>query len=103
MKRMSLIVLGLLLLTLIIGLAPAALIWEAAGRSREPTAMKWVLTVYIVFLAAVHILFLAAVKLGVFRNIESPKYHLMDIDETDYYTPEGTPASEEVAHDPAKR
>ncbi len=48
----------------------------------------WILGAFLVFFASGLIVFITAVRLGAFRDMESAKYHLLDVEEEDYYTPE---------------
>ncbi len=58
----------------------------------------WMLLSFIVFGGAALAIFLLALKRGHFRNMEAAKYHILSIEEPDYYTPEW--AREDAEEDP---
>lgn len=47
----------------------------------------WMLLVFLVFFLTALVVFLVALKRGLLRDPEAAKYHLLEIDEPDYYTP----------------
>lgn len=47
----------------------------------------WMLLAFLVFLGAALLAFLVAVKRGLLRDLEAAKYHILTLDEPDYYTP----------------
>jgi cbb3-type cytochrome oxidase maturation FixS-like protein len=48
----------------------------------------WMLLSFMVFGGAALAVFLVALKRGQFHNMEAAKYHILSIEEPDYYTPE---------------
>lgn len=48
----------------------------------------WMLLSFLIFFGAALAAFLVALKLGVLRNVEDAKYHILTINEPDYYTPD---------------
>jgi hypothetical protein len=58
----------------------------------------WMLLSFLVFFLAALTVFVVALRRGMLANLEDAKYHILSIDEQDYYTPdwakEGTDASE---------
>jgi len=47
----------------------------------------WMLLSFLVFFFGALVAFVVAVRRGQFRDLEAAKYHLLTIDEPDYYTP----------------
>ena len=58
----------------------------------------WMLLSFIVFGGAALAVFVLALKRGQFHNMEAAKYHILSIEEPDYYTPDW--AREGVREDP---
>ena len=58
----------------------------------------WMLLSFLVFAGAGLAVFLLALKRGQFHDMEGAKYHILSIDEPDYYTPEW--AREPAKEDP---
>ena len=58
----------------------------------------WMLFSFMAFGGAALAAFVVAVKRGLLHNVEDAKYHILSIDEPDYYTPEW--ARDEVQEDP---
>ncbi len=48
----------------------------------------WMLYSFLIFFMAAFFVFLIALKRGMFHNIENAKYHILTIQEEDYYTPD---------------
>jgi nitrogen fixation-related uncharacterized protein len=87
-----LLVTGTLLLT-----ATPALAHEQPDGA-EWLMADWMLFSFVIFGAAALAIFLFALKRGQFHNMEAAKYHILSIDEPDYYTPEW--AREHAEEDP---
>lgn len=81
--RTSLGVMILMLLTP--GLASAH---EAPDDGAEWVMADWMLLIFLVFFLTALTAFLVAFKRGLFYHLEDAKYHILTIDEPDYYTPE---------------
>jgi hypothetical protein len=58
----------------------------------------WMLLSFLVFGGAALAIFVVALRRGHFHNMEAAKYHILSIDEPDYYTPEW--AREGAGEDP---
>ena len=58
----------------------------------------WMLLSFMVFGGAALAIFVVALKRGQFHNMEAAKFHILSIDEPDYYTPDW--AREEAKEDP---
>jgi Cytochrome oxidase maturation protein cbb3-type len=58
----------------------------------------WMLFSFMVFGGAALAVFLVALKRGHFHNMEGAKYHILSIDEPDYYTPDW--ARDDAEEDP---
>lgn len=78
-------------------IAMAILVWstaiDAAPASEVPEGGEyimsdWILFSFIAFFGSALVAFLVAVRRGAFRDLERAKYHLLTVDEPDYYTPE---------------
>lgn len=48
----------------------------------------WMLLSFLVFFGIALVVFVIALKRGYLSNLEDAKYHILSIDEPDYYTPE---------------
>jgi hypothetical protein len=62
----------------------------------------WMLLSFLAFGAIALVAFLVALKRGYLSNLEDAKYHILTIDEPDYYTPEWARA-EALEDDDANR
>ncbi len=60
----------------------------------------WMLLSFVSFFGAALIVFLIAVRRGLFRHLEDAKYHLLSVDEPDYYTPDW---AKEDSHAPIRK
>jgi hypothetical protein len=58
----------------------------------------WMLLSFLVFGGAGLAIFVVALKRGQFHNMEAAKFHILSIDEPDYYTPDW--AREDATEDP---
>lgn len=85
------VVLGLLLPAALAGgvltPAPAYAHEQPEGANAEWLMADWMLLSFLVFFLAALVVFVVAVRRGMFRDLEGAKYHLLTIDEPDYYTP----------------
>lgn len=84
-----------------VGPAPA---WAHEGPDKGDAAWlmaDWMLLSFLVFALAALVCFVVALKRGLLRNLEHAKYHILSIDEPDYYTPSW--AREVNEDDPAVR
>lgn len=77
-------VLGLLVLA---PASPAYAHEQPEGDGSEWLMADWMLLSFLVFFLAALVVFVVAVRRGQFRDLEAAKYHLLTIDEPDYYTP----------------
>lgn len=48
----------------------------------------WMLLSFMVFAGVALIAFVVAIRRGLMRDLEQAKYHVLEIDEEDYYTPD---------------
>ena len=58
----------------------------------------WMLLSFMAFGGAAMLVFLVALKRGLLHDVESAKYHILSIDEPDYYTPDWAREEEEDRH-----
>lgn len=65
--------------------APVSAHEQPAGA--EWVMADWMLLSFLAFMGAALVVFLVAVKRGMLRDLESAKYHILTLDEPDYYTP----------------
>jgi hypothetical protein len=68
--------------------AAPVLAHEGPDEGAEWLMADWMLLSFLVFFGVALIAFLVAVRRGYLRNLEDAKYHILTIDEPDYYTPE---------------
>ncbi|HZD78866.1 MAG TPA: hypothetical protein VE646_02340 [Actinomycetota bacterium] len=90
-------VLSVLLLSGVVVLATAgpSFAHDAPDQGQAAWLMAdWMLLSFLVFFLAALFGFVIAVRRGYLRNLEQAKYHILTIDEEDYYTPDW--AREEV-------
>jgi hypothetical protein len=87
---------------LLVAAALAATAMPALGHEQPDGAewlmADWMLLSFIVFGGAALAIFVVALKRGQFHNMEAAKFHILSIDEPDYYTPDW--AREEAKEDP---
>ncbi len=48
----------------------------------------WMLYSFLIFFLTGLLIFMIALKRGMFHNLEDAKYHILTIDEQDFYTPD---------------
>ncbi len=60
----------------------------------------WMLLSFLIFFGAALVAFLVALKLGALRHIEDAKYHILTINEPDYYTPDWAKEESHAAANP---
>ncbi|MDQ6766019.1 MAG: hypothetical protein M3Z22_07970 [Verrucomicrobiota bacterium] len=84
-KRVAVVMFTLLLF----GISPVtALAHDAPDDGGAQWLMAdWMLLAFLAFFGAALLAFLVAFKRGLFYNLEAAKYHILTIDEPDYYTP----------------
>lgn len=73
---------------LLIATVSPALAHEAPDDGAEWLMADWMLLSFLVFFSVALVAFLFAVRRGLLTNLEDAKYHILTIDEPDYYTPE---------------
>lgn len=61
---------------------------NAAPDGAEFVMADWMLLSFLSFAGAALVVFLVAVRRGMFTGMEDAKYHLLSVEEPDYYTPE---------------
>lgn len=54
----------------------------------EYVLADWMLLAWLLFFACALTVFMVALKRGLLSNLEDGKYHILTIDEPDYYTPD---------------
>lgn len=59
-----------------------------APSGSEWVMADWMFLSFVVFAGAAFIAFLFALKSGLLSNLEDAKYYVLEIDESDYYTPD---------------
>ncbi len=79
----AVVIVGLLLFA---GAAPASAHDQPDGA--DWLMADWMLLSFLVFFGAGLVAFLVALKLGALRHVEDAKYHILSINEPDYYTPD---------------
>ncbi len=89
----AIVVVGLLLFA---GAAPASAHDQPDGANW--LMADWMLLSFLVFFGAALVVFLVALKLGALRNIEDAKYHILSINEPDYYTPDWAKEDSDAAY-----
>ncbi|MEZ4664030.1 MAG: hypothetical protein R2911_41380 [Caldilineaceae bacterium] len=68
--------------------ALAAPVLHEAPAGSEWIMADWMFLSFIIFAGAAFMAFLLALKSGQLSNLEEAKYYILEIDETDYYTPD---------------
>lgn len=68
--------------------ATPVLAHDGPDQGAEWLMADWMLLVFLVFFGAALAAFLFAWKRGLFHDLEAAKYHVLTVDEADYYTPE---------------
>lgn len=59
-----------------------------APSGSEWVMADWMFLSFVIFAGAAFIAFLFALKSGLLSNLEDAKYYVLEIDESDYYTPD---------------
>lgn len=77
----------LLALVLVAVTASPALAHDAPKGS-EWVMADWMFLSFIIFAGAAFVAFMLALKAGWLSNLEEAKYHILEIEEKDYYTPD---------------
>jgi hypothetical protein len=72
--------------TLLVGALPA--LGHEQPDGAEWLMADWMLFSFMAFGGAGLVAFLVALKRGLLHNVEAAKYHILSIDEPDYYTPD---------------
>ena len=73
---------------LVVAAAPPAWAHEAPDDGEAAWLMAdWMLLAFLVFALTALACFVVALKRGLLRNLEDAKYHILTIDEPDFYTP----------------
>ncbi len=85
-KRWLLSTIWLTLVLLLITAAPVFA--HDAPEGSEWIMADWMFLSFVLFAGAAFLAFLLALKSGLLSNLEDAKYHILEIDEEDYYTPE---------------
>lgn len=87
-KRLSAI--GLILFWLFLYAQPAlaAPLLHEAPKGSEWVMADWMFLSFAIFAGAAFLAFLFLLKAGLLSNLEEAKYHVLDIEEEDYYTPD---------------
>jgi len=68
--------------------ALAAPVLHEAPPGSEWIMADWMFLSFIIFAGVAFLAFLVALKRGLLSNLEDAKYHVLEIDEEDYYTPD---------------
>lgn len=69
--------------------AVPALAHEAPDQGEAAWLMAdWMLLSFLVFFSVALVVFVVALRRGYLTDLESAKYHILTIDEPDYYTPD---------------
>ena len=87
MKRLSILICSLWLAAVQALAATPALAHDGPD-GNEWLMADWMLLAFLVFFGAALLTFLVALKRGLFHNLEDAKYHILTLDEPDYYTPD---------------
>lgn len=66
----------------------AAPVLHEAPAGSEWIMADWMFLSFMIFAGAAFVAFLVALKSGMLSNLEEAKYYILEIDETDYYTPD---------------
>ena len=61
---------------------------SAAPEGSEFVMADWMLFSFLSFFGAALVVFLIAARRGMLRDMEGAKYHLLSVEEPDYYTPD---------------
>ena len=72
-----------------------AMAHEAPDQGAEWLMADWMLLSFLVFFMVALVAFIIALKRGMLTNIEDAKYHILTIDEPDYYTPDWAKEAED--------
>ena len=93
---------GLVAAAVLLGLLLTA---SPAGAHDQPDGADWLmadwmLLSFLVFAGAALLVFLAVLRLGLLRNVEAAKYHILTIQEADYYTPDWAKEDSDAADHP---
>ncbi len=90
--KLRLLLIGLLAVLLALGPLAAPALAHGPLHDQPDGAewlmADWMLYSFLIFFGAGLVCFLVALKRGMFNNLEAAKFHVLTIDETDYYTPE---------------
>lgn len=68
--------------------AQAVLAHDAPDEAAEWLMADWMLGAFLVFMGAALIAFIVAYKRGLLFDLEAAKYHILTLEEPDYYTPD---------------
>ena len=78
------IYLALLLITMTV----SPVLAHDSPEGSEWVMADWMFSSFILFAGAAFIVFLFALKAGLLSNLEDAKFHILEIEEDDYYTPD---------------
>lgn len=86
----GLAVLGVVLLGMFFYAQPAlaAPSYHEAPKGSEWVMADWMFLSFAIFAGVAFLAFIVALKAGLLSNLEDAKYHVLDIQEEDFYTPE---------------
>lgn len=78
---------------LMIALFTPRLAFAAPPLHEAPPGSEWIMAdwmflSFVIFAGVSFIVFLVVLKAGLLSNLEDAKYHILDIEEEDYYTPD---------------
>ena len=86
--RTAKVIMAILLATGALLVAATPVLGHEQPDGAEWLMADWMLLSFMAFGGAGLVAFLVALKRGLLHNVEAAKYHILTIDEPDYYTPE---------------
>ena len=87
-RRYTLVINVIWSLTLLLLIVQPVLAHEGPDDGAEWLMADWMLLSFLVFFGISLLAFLIAIKHGYLSNLEDAKYHVLTINEPDYYTPD---------------
>lgn len=90
LNHKRILIVGSMLLGIFLYVQPAlaAPPYHEAPKGSEWIMADWMFLSFLVFAGVAFMAFIFALKRGLLSNLEDAKYQVLDIDETDYYTPD---------------
>ena len=89
MKHLKAILIAIVLAVIITVLVALPTFAHDGPDGAEWIMADWMFITFAVFAGGALIMFVVALKAGLLSNIEDAKYHILTIDEPDYYSPRG--------------